>query len=459
MTEFMPLYKPRIPTALMREEKDGLHLLLHPERPVWAAVNHLGLQIVGLCDGEHTVQNIAATIATHYAQDLNRVQADVIAYLQQLKRTGLLLDHVPPEDAGFSSPHPIRLHINATEKCNLRCIHCAVTNKPAPPDALSTAEIYRLVDELSPANDDSLALSGGEPLLRGDALDILRYASQRVRTALGTNATLIDEDTAAALSELDLNIQISLDGASPAIHDRIRGKGTFDKTMHAVDMLRRHGFAGELGFSMTVMRPNMADVPNMIDLAERIEVGLRLTPLQKLGRADASWAEISLKAEDCAQLHSYIYRERTHTDRKTAIDGGLQGFIFDVPKRGVWCSIGISAAVDPEGNVHPCSLLMTPEFRLGNVKQASLRQIMASSRLQELERSCAARKTLIEKCAHCHWRNFCQASCPASVLLEKGTMLETDDLCQFRQHLYRETFFDLAQRKLKRENLATEQAC
>jgi sulfatase maturation enzyme AslB (radical SAM superfamily) len=84
---------------------------------------------------------------------------------------------------------------------------------------------------------------------------------------------------------------------------------------------------------------------------------------------------------------------------------------------------------------------------------------MASSRLQELERFCAARKTLIEKCAHCHWRNFCQASCPANVLLEKGTMLETDDLCQFRQHLYRETFFDLAQRKLKRENLATEQAC
>jgi len=443
----------------MREEKDSLHLLLHPEKPLWTVVNHLGLQIARLCDGEHTVQHIATIIAARYAQEPSRVQADVMTYLQQLERAGFLLDQVPSKGTGPSPSRPIRLHLNVTERCNLHCVHCAVTDKPAPPDALSMAEIIRLVDELSPANDDSLALSGGEPLLRKDTLDILRYASRRLRTYLATNGTLIDEDTAAALSELDLIVQISLDGASPAVHDRIRGKGAFDKTLHAVELLRRYGFAGELAFCMTVMRLNVADVPNMIDLAERMEVGLRLMPLQKLGRADASWAEMSLTPEDCTQLYTYIYRELVHTRGKAAIDGGFQGFVLDVPEEGMWCPIGHYAAVDAEGNVHPCTMLLTPEFRLGNVKQTPLRQIVASPRLRELERFCAARKTLIEKCRGCHWRNFCQACCPANVLLEKGTMLATDDLCQFRGQLYRDTFFDLAQRKLKRENLAAEHAC
>jgi radical SAM protein with 4Fe4S-binding SPASM domain len=455
--EFTLSCTPRVPAPLMHEEKDGLCLLLHPEKPIWTMVNHVGLQIVRLCDGEHTVQNIAAIIADRYVQDPNQVQADVIAYLQQLEQAGFL--QVPFRGTSSSPPRSIHLYLNVTERCNLHCIHCAVTDKPAPPDAFNTVEIRRLVDELSPANGGSVAFSGGEPLLRRDALDILQYASQRVQTSLDTNATLIDEDTAAALSELDIKIQISLDGASPAVHDRIRGKGAFDRTMRAVEMLRRHGFAGGMVFSMTVMRPNIADVPSVIDLAERMEVNLRLLPVQRLGRADASWAEISPTPEDYTQLYTYFYREIRHTGRKIAVDGGLQGFILDVPEQGVWCGIGDRAAVDAEGNVYPCSLLMTPEFRLGNVKQTPLRQIMESPRLQELERFCAARKTRIEKCSHCHWRNFCQACCPASVLMEKGTMLETDDLCEFRKHLYRETFFDLAQRKVKRENLAKEQAC
>ncbi len=459
MTEFTLLFTPLVPTPLAYEEKEGLYLLFHPEKPACTIVNHLGLQIANLCDGEHTVQDIVTTITAQYAQDPNQVQTDIVTYLEQLGQSGFLLNHVSTKDIDSSSTHPINLHINVTERCNLRCAHCAVTNKPPPPDALDTIEIYHLIDELVPANGDSLALSGGEPLLRKDALDILRYASQRVRVSLATNATLIDKNTAASLSELDLAIQISLDGASPAIHDRVRGEGAFDKTMRAVEMLRQHGFAGEMAFCMTVMKPNITDVPNMIELANRMEVNLRFMPIQRIGRAESSWVELSPTPEDYVQLYTYIYREMPHTGSKIAVNGGFQGFVLAPPEQGMWCNVGNYAAVDVQGNVYPCSMLMTPEFCLGNVKQKPLRHIAASTELQELETFCAARKTLIEKCHRCHWKNFCQACCPASILLEKGTMLETDDLCEFRRHLYRETFFDLAGRKLKLDDIMTESAC
>jgi len=443
----------------MHEERDGLYLLLHSQRPIWTAVNGLGLEIATQCDGSHTVQDIVTRIADRYRQDSNAVYADVVTYLTQLRRVGFLRDEDEPGPTGERLPRSTRLHISVTENCNLRCVHCLVTGGSQKADALSTAEIYRLIDELAPETGDSVTISGGEPLLRKDCLDILRHASNRIRTRLITNATLVDESTAAALAELDITIQISLDGSNPAVHDRIRERGAFGRTMRAAEMLRGHGFAGELTFNVTVMRPNVADVLNVIDLGEQMGVNVYLAPLLKMGRAGSCWSELCLAPDEYARLYTYVYRELPHAGRRVQVGAGLQGFKPDIADQGAWCTIGRGAAVDSSGDVYPCPLLTSSGFHLGNVKQTSLRQIIASPRLQELERFCAGRKMLIAKCRGCHWRNFCQASCPASVLLEKGTMLETDDLCEFRQQLYRDTFFDLAQRKLQRENLAAEQAC
>jgi radical SAM protein with 4Fe4S-binding SPASM domain len=101
-------------------------------------------------------------------------------------------------------------------------------------------------------------------------------------------------------------------------------------------------------------------------------------------------------------------------------------------------------------------MLMIPEFRLGTVGEGSLRQILNSPRLRELEHLCAVRRTLIEECSSCHWRSFCQGSCPGSIYLDKGTMLATDDLCAFRRQLYRETVFNLARGRLQEKVLHPE---
>jgi radical SAM protein with 4Fe4S-binding SPASM domain len=103
-------------------------------------------------------------------------------------------------------------------------------------------------------------------------------------------------------------------------------------------------------------------------------------------------------------------------------------------------------------------LFTGPTYRLGNVKEMSLRQVLDSARLKQLWETCLARKTRIPECQACHWRNFCQGSCPGSVLLERGTLWDTDGLCELRRQLYRDTIFDLAEGR-QQASLAQEAAC
>lgn len=437
--------RPDISQPLEYEERNGFYLLLHSNRPLWTAVNRMGLEIARLCDGSRSVDDIVALIAARYAQEPERVGKDVRLYLEQLERAGFLNHEQATAAVADPGTLPPRLYLNVTERCNLQCVHCAVTGLPAPADGLSTPDILALVDDLCAMGGESLTLSGGEPLLRRDLLDILSYAAPRVPTFLATNGTLIDDDLAAGLSRLKLRIQISLDGASAEVHDAIRGPGTFERTMHGIDLLRRHHFAGQLLLNMTVMRANLDDVFNLLCLGDQMGIDVRLVPLLKLGRAGLAWREMYVPPQEQAELHTRIYRERRRF--KIAIDGGFQGLILNPPAHGMWCRVGSSAAIDSLGNVYPCSSLMRPGFCLGSVHEAPLHNIMASLKLRGLAGFCAVRKSLIPACGACHWRHFCQSNCPAVVLAEKGTMLATDELCSFRQQFYPQFLLDQVEQR------------
>ena len=86
---------------------------------------------------------------------------------------------------------PFMVSYSITTKCNLKCKHCYSSSlEQAAPDELSTEEAFHLVDDLSRWGIGLLIIDGGEPLCRGDLLDIVRYASSRgIRTTVGSNGT------------------------------------------------------------------------------------------------------------------------------------------------------------------------------------------------------------------------------------------------------------------------------
>ena len=138
-----------------------------------------------------------------------------------------------------------QVQLMLTERCNLRCKHCAVPAENSPADhEVDSTEWCRVIGLLSAAGLDDLILSGGELTLRSDALDLARCAhdSGIRRTTIVTNGTRISLAWASEVSALQreyrgLQLHVSLDGASAETHDWMRGGGTFCRTLEGMSQV------------------------------------------------------------------------------------------------------------------------------------------------------------------------------------------------------------------------------
>ena len=116
-----------------------------------------------------------------------------------------------------------RLHLVAwevTRSCNLFCAHCRGSAGPASYSGeLTTHECFHLVDQILEVGRPIIILTGGEPLVRSDVLQIAKYAVSRgLRVVMGTNGTLITEEMDFKLKEVPISrLGISLDFSFKAI--------------------------------------------------------------------------------------------------------------------------------------------------------------------------------------------------------------------------------------------------
>ncbi len=136
------------------------------------------------------------------------------------------------------NPSPIPslryLELQITDRCNLQCRHCYIGE--GMHQDLSKERIQRGLKEFEEIQGLRLLLSGGEPLLHPDFWEINdALRNYAFRSVLLSNGTLINEEVAKRLRVHE--VQISLDGMKEG-HESLRGKGTFEKTMRAIDHLQ-----------------------------------------------------------------------------------------------------------------------------------------------------------------------------------------------------------------------------
>ena len=158
---------------------------------------------------------------------------------------------------------PVNLTWEITLQCNLRCAHCLSDSGMAAADELSPRECLQLVDELTALKVFQVNIGGGEPFLRSDFLDLLNYAHRKgLVTCVSTNGTVIDNDLAKHLAKLRmLYLQVSLDGATEAVNDHIRGRGTYKKILGAIDCLAQNNVAFSINTVLTNLNYPQAVYP------------------------------------------------------------------------------------------------------------------------------------------------------------------------------------------------------
>src|SRR5262250_1281957 len=134
---------------------------------------------------------------------------------------------------------PICLTWEMTYACNLLCVHCLSSSGRRAPDELNTAEAKALLDEWAAMQVFYINVGGGEPMTRPDFFELMEYSIERqIGVKFSTNGTLVDRAAARWIASTNyLDVQISLDGASPAVNDAIRGGGSFSLARRAMELL------------------------------------------------------------------------------------------------------------------------------------------------------------------------------------------------------------------------------
>jgi radical SAM protein len=167
---------------------------------------------------------------------------------------------------------PLLVFWETTKACELSCLHCRASAQSEPSkDELTKAEGFALVDELASIGRPRpiLILTGGDCLKRSEILEITAYAAERsVPVAIAPSVTpqLTSQTLKIIRSHGVKTASLSLDGASAATHDGVRGiAGHFEATLQAIDTLKQEGFTVQINTTvMPINLEELADVASLI---------------------------------------------------------------------------------------------------------------------------------------------------------------------------------------------------
>jgi mycofactocin biosynthetic radical S-adenosylmethionine protein MftC len=329
---------------------------------------------------------------------------------------------------------PVNVTWEITAQCNLQCRHCLSADmRKTIASELNFEQCCAFIDELDRLEVFQINFGGGEPFLRKDICDILDYAhSKGITTCVSTNGTMLDESLVSRLSRMErLRIQVSLDGATAATNDAIRGAGTYEKILKGIALLSRQGIPN-LSINTVVTRINFSEIEQLYKLASQYGINTRLSRFRPSGDAKRVWQEFRLDNSQLAWLSEFL---SAHHD---VLTGDSFFSITKEDRRELGLNIcgaaRMTCSVLPDGSVYPCAFLCDERFRGGNITRESLRNIWLHSSVFN-----AMRTIRVEACENCERFSLCHGGCPAVAYFFAKSLNHPDPECiaSFqREHRY-----------------------
>ncbi|APV50611.1 hypothetical protein BWI17_13480 [Betaproteobacteria bacterium GR16-43] len=199
---------------------------------------------------------------------------------------------------------PLFIAWQLTNRCRARCLSCCEESGPdkAWRDELAPPEALRLARDIAAAGIPYVAFGGGEPLGVPHAWEILEtLAAAGVSLKLETEGSYIDDAAADRLAALPVQcVQVSVDGATAATHERMRPGGSFASATAAMRRLADRGLKPQ--FVFVPSRINLGEIEAAYELAGSLGCDTFVTgPLMRLGRAALDWERLAPSNEDWAR--------------------------------------------------------------------------------------------------------------------------------------------------------------
>jgi heme b synthase len=339
-----------------------------------------------------------------------------------------------------------------TRSCNLYCTHCRASAQHGPYEGeLTTAECFRLLDQIAATAKPIIILTGGEPLARADFLEIARYAaSLGLRVVLGSNGTLITEELARGMKEVPIaRLGVSLDFPNEELQDKFRGKtGAYREALEGIAKARQAGVPIQVNATITKM--NVTYLNDLVNLA--IKVGASaFHPFMLVPTGRGKGLEcVELSPEEYETTLNWIYdkqqelgdklffkptdaphylrivkqREKGRPPTPTPAPQHHSHSPTDSLSRGCLAGTGF-CFISHVGRVQGCGYL---DVSAGNIKEQTFGEVWNNSPLFRDLRDLSKIKG---KCGACEYKRIC-GGCRARAYEATGDYLAEEPYCTYQ---------------------------
>jgi len=356
--------------------------------------------------------------------------------------------------------YPLKaIYLNPIDSCNLKCRHCWLS-----PDALiagstltgrnsgvesgpSLDAMKRVITEAKPLGLDSIKLTGGEPFLRKDILDLIDlFHDEGLYVDIETNGTLIDRSVARRLEQARVRyISVSLDGASEKTHDDLRGvQGAFRNAIRGIGHLRECGLNTQI--IMSLSRANCREITDMAELASELGLqSLKINPILPIGRGLAMHRKMeTLTVEEILYAAD---RVRDELQTKVSIPINFCIPIAFLPLKDIMegnhseCAILNILGIVENGDISFCGIQkVEKDLVMGNIHRDWLPEIWIHHPLLTFMRE-AIPGQLRGICKKCFFKKTCMGNCIACTYHLSKSLTEPYWFCQeaYRKGRFPET--------------------
>jgi len=333
------------------------------------------------------------------------------------------------------------IYLYLTDSCNLRCSHCWITpayNRAAKNinKKIDINYLKKTIIDAKSIGLNCVKLTGGEPFLRKDILDLIDFLSLNdIIVDIETNGTLLNEEIVKKLNDSSVNqVSVSLDGASEKLHESIRKvAGCYQKTLNGLSLLTETSIKTQI--IMSLYSGNISDIERLADIAARMEVGsLKINPIMPAGRGkDLFTNEKNLSIEELINIDRWIEEELSlkydEIDIYFDIPIGLKSLKSITSSQLYECNILNIIGILANGNISLCGIGQTEtDLVMGNIISDDICNVWSNHHILKRLRKELPKK-LIGICGQCIFKFRCLGACRASAYSLTGNLNSSFFLC------------------------------
>lgn len=299
------------------------------------------------------------------------------------------------------------VYVELLNRCNMHCSYCYNNSSEDSRSQMSVEEFLRVIDVMEKYECKNIWLSGGEPFLHPNIIDIIKICREHhLNLGIATNGSYIT-NYIAEICEYNPALQISLDSVDRELNNKYRGAKAFERAIKAIEVLNGSVYSGVLSIKATLYdeNSNSNSANDMVKFCERYHINeMFFSPCLSQGRAESkdflSKKNVLLEFNICNSLVNVHFPDTVNTCE-------LLGDVVDTP---------LNLRITPAGDVYPCHHLPHMIFNcFCDVDNFAVDEALIN--VKHRIEGILSDKTA---CVSCVCKKVCKGGCPAIRIRKDG---------------------------------------